>query len=124
MHGLAESYLQQSCSNDKKTFLMLTMFFLFLGTDCKVMSPISKFQEYKSRTNIPMLSATTTTSCFWQEIAIAAETICVSASPLHLITVWLSPLKCLAKNLISCCLLLQLLKDSYVRVENIYNFVN
>ena len=76
------------------------------------MSPISKLQKYKSSTNTSVLSATTITSCFWQETSSAGATICVYLSPLYSMTVWPSPRKWLAKSLISWCLLLELLKNS------------
>ena len=88
------------------------MFSLFFDIDCKIISPISEFQIHKSRTNISVSSATTITSYFSQEISNTAATICVSASPSHLITVCPSSLKCLAKSLISGCSLFELLKNS------------
>ena len=95
---------------------MLTMFSLFLDIDFKIMSPISGFQIYKSRTNVSVSSATTITLCLKQEMSSAAATICVSVSPSLSMTVWPSPLECVAKSLIRC-LLLELLKNSLTKTS-------
>ena len=78
-----------------------------------MISPISKLQKYNSSIDTFVLSATTIISCFWQGTSSAVATICVYLSPSYSMTVWPSPRKYLAKNLISWCLLLELLKNSW-----------